>query len=107
MPLAKKKFETQRKQNERRLVIVSNRLPFTVIIQDGVMQFQASAGGLVTGLASFQESREHASALPFEHLWVGWPGSSVDSSLQQQVIEESFSRCAYPIFLSAEQINGQ
>ena len=57
MPPAKEKIETQRKQNERRLVIVSNRLPFTVIIQDGVMQFQASAGGLVTGLASFQESR--------------------------------------------------
>ena len=106
MPLATEKTETQPKQNERRLVIVSNRLPFTLSIADGSLQFQASAGGLVTGLASFQESRDHASALPLEHLWVGWPGCSVESSLQEQVVQESFSRCsAYPIFLSAEQMD--
>ena len=106
MPLPTEKTDTQGRQQERRLVIVSNRLPFTLSISDGVVQFQASAGGLVTGLASFQESGEHASALPFEHLWVGWPGTSVEGPLKEQVVQESFSRCrAYPIFLSAEQMD--
>src|SRR5690348_18303568 len=106
MPLATQKIETQRKQNERRLVIVSNRLPFTLTICDGMLQFHASAGRLVTGLASFQESREHASALPVGHLWVGWPGCSVDSSLQEQVVQDSLSRCrGYRIFTCAGQLD--
>jgi len=104
MPLLQK-TDNQPDSKERRLVIVSNRLPFSLNIQNGVMEFQASAGGLVTGLASFQESRDHAAALPTEHLWVGWPGTNVESSLQEQVIQESFARCrGYPIFLSAEQM---
>jgi len=59
----------------RRLVIVSNRLPFNLAIEDGHVVFHPSAGGLVTGLASFQESREHETALPSERLWVGWPAA--------------------------------
>jgi len=72
------KTDNQPDSKERRLVIVSNRLPFSLNIQNGIMEFQASAGGLVTGLASFQESRDHAAALPTEHLWVGWPGTNVE-----------------------------
>ena len=50
----------------RRLVIVSNRLPFNVEIKDGRPIFHASAGGLVTGLASFRESRSPSTALPVQ-----------------------------------------
>ena len=89
----------------RRLVIVSNRLPFNVEIQEGRPLFHPSAGGLVTGLASFRESREQAGALPAEHLWVGWPGASVDEPLREQVIQESLARFrSYPVFLTEEQM---
>ena len=89
----------------RRLVIVSNRLPFNVEIQEGRPLFHPSAGGLVTGLASFRESREQAGALPAEHLWVGWPGGSIDESLRKQVIQESLARFrSYPVFLTEEQM---
>ncbi len=92
-------------QRERRLVIVSNRLPFSISIDNGSVAFHPSAGGLVTGLASFQESREHASALPSEYLWVGWPGSSVDDALKDRVTEEALTKFqAYPVFLTEEQM---
>ena len=89
----------------RRLVIVSNRLPFNLAIEDGHVVFHPSAGGLVTGLASFQESREHDAALPSERLWVGWPGSSVDDSLRDQVTREALAKFqSYPVFLTEDQM---
>jgi trehalose 6-phosphate synthase/phosphatase len=92
-------------QRERRLVIVSNRLPFSISMDNDHVAFHPSAGGLVTGLASFQESREHTSALPSEYLWVGWPGSSVDDSLREQVTQEALAKFqAYPVFLTEEQM---
>src|SRR3990170_670563 len=90
----------------RRLVIVSNRLPFNVSVDEGRIVYHPSAGGLITGLASFREARKKASALPSEHLWVGWPGHSVEGPLRQQVIEESLSRYqSYPVFLSEAQMD--
>ena len=75
--------------SERRLVIVSNRLPFNVKVENVKITFHESAGGLVTGLASFMQSRRRTPALSMEHLWVGWPGSTVEVSLQGQLIREA------------------
>ena len=89
----------------RRLVIVSNRLPFNVEVQDGHPVFHPSAGGLVTGLASFREARSPTAALPIEHLWVGWPGASIDDSLRPEVIREALAKFrSYPVFLTEEQM---
>jgi trehalose 6-phosphate synthase/phosphatase len=88
----------------RRLVIVSNRLPFNVAVEEGRVVFQPSAGGLVTGLASFRESGKQAAAIPAEHLWVGWPGS-VDASLYEEVSRDALARFqSYPVFLTEEQM---
>jgi trehalose 6-phosphate synthase/phosphatase len=89
----------------RRLVIVSNRLPFSVSVDNGKILFHESAGGLVTGLASFMQSRRRTPALSMEHLWVGWTGSTVEVSLQGQLIREALgSFQSYPVFLSEEQM---
>jgi trehalose 6-phosphate synthase/phosphatase len=89
----------------RRLVIVSNRLPFNVEIKDGRPAYHPSAGGLVTGLASFRESREQTAVLPAEHLWVGWPGCSIDNALREEVVREALARFqSYPVFLTEEQM---
>ncbi|HWP24241.1 MAG TPA: bifunctional alpha,alpha-trehalose-phosphate synthase (UDP-forming)/trehalose-phosphatase [Candidatus Binatia bacterium] len=89
----------------QRLVIVSNRLPFNVSIRDGCVEFHPSAGGLVTGLASFRESRKQAQGLPAEHLWVGWPGANVDPSLRGEIVREAAARFqSYPVFLTEEQM---
>jgi trehalose 6-phosphate synthase/phosphatase len=88
----------------RRLVIVSNRLPFNVAVDDGRVVFHPSAGGLVTGLASFRDSGKQAAALPAEHLWVGWPGN-VDPALHDDVAREALARFqSYPVFLTEEQM---
>ncbi len=89
----------------RRLVIVSNRLPFNVKIEDNGMSFQPSAGGLVTGIASLRQSNKQFSGLPLSHLWVGWPGSSVDVSWHEKLIREALDRFqSYPVFLSESQM---
>lgn len=89
----------------RRLVIVSNRLPFNVSVDGDRIRYHPSTGGLVTGLASFREAQKKASALPPEHLWIGWPGTSISGPLREQVIEESLSRYqSYPVFLSEAQM---
>jgi len=52
------------------LVVVSNRLPFTVIRQpDGSLQRLAAAGGLVTAVAPV--------VIQTSGLWVGWAGSQL------------------------------
>ena len=55
----------------RRLVIVSNRLPFNVSVEGDQLIFHPSAGGLVTGLASVRESHKQLTALPSSYLWIG------------------------------------
>src|SRR5258706_6627311 len=90
----------------RRLVIVSNRLPFNISVEAGQLAFHPSAGGLVTGLASFRAARDKGSALTQEHLWVGWPGNSVDDELREQVVAQAFEKFqSYPVFLSEAQMD--
>ncbi len=89
----------------RRLVIVSNRLPFNVSIEGEKLSFRPSAGGLVTGLASVRESRKQLTALPSSCLWVGWPGSSIAAELRGKLIREALDRFqSFPVFLSEEQM---
>ena len=89
----------------RRLVIVSNRLPFNVEIKDGRPVFHPSAGGLVTGLASFRESHGPTASTSADHLWIGWPGCSIDASLQEEVVREALTRFkSFPVFLTEEQM---
>jgi len=60
-----------------RLVVVSNRLPFTVSFQDGTPQFKPSAGGLTTGLWSYLNGKGPEGAERPDYLWMGWPGASI------------------------------
>ena len=89
----------------RRLVIVSNRLPFNVTCDGDRILFHPSAGGLVTGLASVRESRKQLTASSSTHLWVGWPGSSVEADMRGKLIREALERFqSFPVFLSEEQM---
>lgn len=86
-----------------RLVVVSNRLPFTVSIKDGAPQFTVSSGGLTSGLWSYLERRVAGAAERPEFLWVGWPGASVPAEHQRVVREYAASNFkARPVFLSEE-----
>jgi len=83
-----------------RLVIISNRLPFTAHEENRHLQFRASAGGLVSGLSTYLDSLRDASPLKQEHLWVGWPGVTISPTLQRELsrrAQREFS--ARPVYL--------
>lgn len=89
---------------EGRLIIVSNRLPFTVHIDKDDIRFDESTGGLVTGISTFLDSYDsykyHLPRLD-KHIWLGWPGNPVPEALKDRVRSRALSECgSYPVFLS-------
>jgi trehalose 6-phosphate synthase/phosphatase len=87
-----------------RLVVVSNRLPFTLQLAGEQLEYAPSSGGLVSALSAYLESK-HRDDPTFEHLWVGWPGTAVPQELEVRVREESLAtHAAYPVFLTAEDV---
>jgi trehalose 6-phosphate synthase/phosphatase len=88
-----------------RLVIVSNRLPFTVVNGDGGPQFKVSSGGLTTGLWSYLERGAAGSGERPEFLWLGWSGATVGPENEQVVkdyAEKEFK--AVPVFLPEDKM---
>lgn len=89
-----------------RLVIVSNRLPFTVSLKDGAPRFRVSAGGLTSGLWSYLERGAGGVPDRSNFLWVGWPGTSIASEHQAAVSEYGTSKFnALPIFLPEDTMD--
>ncbi len=87
------------------MVIVSNRLPFTVKLEGDGIQLTPSVGGLATGLRSYLESIPFASAHIKEFIWVGWPGSTIAAEAQESTRAHLFTeRRAIPVFLSEEDV---
>jgi trehalose 6-phosphate synthase/phosphatase len=84
-----------------RLIIISNRLPFTLRESGSTVASTPSSGGLVTALASYIE-RERDRDPGFESLWVGWPGGPISSELQAQATDVLREQHAAPVFLSQE-----
>jgi len=85
-----------------RLVLVSNRLPFTVSHQDGRLEFKHSSGGLTTGLWSYLQRIAENPEKPFDFLWLGWPGASVEPESRREVESYAEKFRAAPVFLSAK-----
>jgi trehalose 6-phosphate synthase/phosphatase len=88
-----------------RLVVVSNRLPFTASGKEDKLVFRASPGGLVSGLTAYLESsRQNPSNV--DYLWVGWPGIEVDESSQEKLRSKAAKQHAWPVFLDAKTMDG-
>ena len=89
----------------QRIVVVSNRLPFTVV-QDGEgFQFNESVGGVATGLRALLTSTQSSLPHESEYLWVGWPGSTIRDEIRNEVKCKAlaeFSSC--PVFLSEQDV---
>ncbi|MCI0707850.1 MAG: bifunctional alpha,alpha-trehalose-phosphate synthase (UDP-forming)/trehalose-phosphatase [Ignavibacteriae bacterium] len=84
-----------------RLVIVSNRLPFSAKVENGSLHFGAVSGGLATGLSSFLGSYKEHFPKQQNHLWVGWPGATIDEQYHNQLRKQALEKHnAYPVFLS-------
>src|SRR5437763_15762965 len=75
--------EPGRRRAMSRLIIVSNRLPFTAKVNGPSIELSPSAGGLVTALSGYLD-RQREEDPSFESLWVGWPGSEIPGELQEK-----------------------
>ena len=90
-----------------RLVIVSNRLPLTIVKEEGQTIFHPSAGGLATGLRSFLNPSDKR--LPFVEspLWIGWPGISVhekSTKSRDTLIKSLQKHHCWPVFLTETEM---
>ncbi len=82
------------------VIIVSNRLPFTVKKEDGQLNFYPSHGGITTGLSSYINDRHNT--------WIGWPGIASDELTRQDkqdIVAELAGHNCSPVFLSQRQID--
>ena len=96
---------TSTPRTKRRLVIVSNRLPFTVTQERDSLVFTDSDGGLATGLRTYLDTLGSGGGAFQEYLWIGWPGNTIDPSRQEELIvtaRESYH--ATPVFLAQEEM---
>ena len=91
-----------------KLLIVSNRLPITLIKEGSTFRFQESVGGLASGLKSYLANPRmpNTIASQYGYLWVGWPGSTVEvgnkDALKSRLLSE---HRAHPVFLSERSMD--
>lgn len=84
-----------------RLLLVSNRLPFTVKVdQKGQVSLAPSTGGLATGMRPLLESGLAT--------WVGWPGISEEAAgnLRDSISKTLRLRGVVPVWLNSREIEG-
>ena len=82
-----------------RMVITSVRLPITASKVDGKIKYTESIGGLATGIASLDKSKDS--------IWVGWPGipsEELNTKERAEIVSELNKRGCHPVFLSKKQI---
>jgi len=82
-----------------RLLIIANRLPFSISKRRGKFFLRPSPGGLAVGLSSLPES--------YDRLWIGWPGMTSEKLSAEDKIkikEKLADESCIPIFLSKKQI---
>ncbi|KAL7420149.1 Trehalose-6-P synthase/phosphatase complex synthase subunit [Cryptotrichosporon argae] len=83
-------------QNERRLIVVSNRLPVTIgKDENGEYTFKMSSGGLVSALSGCKKTMSFT--------WIGWPGKDIPVKDREHVnsrLLEEYN--CYPVYLSDE-----
>ncbi len=89
-----------------RLVVVSNRLPFTVTSSSDGLKFSHSSGGLTTGLWSYLEHGETGAGEKLDFIWVGWPGASVPPEQEEKVRDYALKEFkAVPVFIPEENMD--
>src|SRR5438874_10088039 len=88
-----------------RLIIVSNRAPVNIIKEDGSYSYEASAGGLASGLRAYVEKIKEAEG-NIEIVWIGWPGATTmpdeDKEKVKSEILEKFG--VQSVFLEADMM---
>ncbi len=81
-----------------RLLIVSNRLPITVRLEDGHVRVINSSGGVATGLRGCHERSDGA--------WLGWPGdlARLSATQRKDLDGKLATQRIVPVELSASEV---
>ncbi|MCS7001782.1 MAG: trehalose-6-phosphate synthase, partial [Dehalococcoidia bacterium] len=87
-----------------RLVIVSNRLPFTIKEDRGELTFAPSDGGLANGLRAYLDALPDTANDITDYLWIGWPGTALDDAAKARLAPMVEERRAKMVHLTADQI---
>ena len=92
-------IETDKHGSQSRLVVVSNRLPFSVKPGDAGYQFLMSSGGLVSAMLGVIDDDAMT--------WLGWPGIAADDDMEQATIRSQLAehKCV-PVFLDQHTADG-
>jgi trehalose 6-phosphate synthase/phosphatase len=82
-----------------RLLIVSNRLPVSAELSDGVVGLSTADGGLATGLRSWHQSSNG--------LWIGWPGDvSRFTDRERAQLDDELQRGGIaPVHLTSDHVD--
>jgi len=82
---------------QKQLLIVSNRLPVSIVKEDDNWSAKSSPGGLVTALEPIMRQTNS--------VWVGWPGCPADAPAERLLEELSTERYRLkPVILTEDEI---
>ena len=82
-------------------IILSNRLPLQISVENGELEITPSIGGLATGLKSFHKDGNS--------IWIGWSGLTEDEipeNLKEEVIKKAREEACIAVNFTAEEIEG-
>lgn len=79
-------------------IIVSNRLPVKMKIEEGELSYKPSEGGLATGLGSIYKEGDN--------IWLGWPGLATDkkNTFKEEITDTLKKDNMFPVFLTSQEI---
>ncbi|WP_461639426.1 bifunctional alpha,alpha-trehalose-phosphate synthase (UDP-forming)/trehalose-phosphatase [Labilibaculum euxinus] len=83
-----------------RIHIVSNRLPFSINVENDNIELIPSVGGLATGMRSVYKE--------YNGKWIGWPGlpsDDLDDQLTAKIEEELIKEDCISVHLSKQEID--
>lgn len=79
-----------------KIIIVSNRLPVSVVRKKSSLTFKPSIGGLATGVRSIHEE--------MNTLWIGWPGFVPKSKDEKERVTETLKELNFHSIFLTEKI---
>ncbi|MBZ9729353.1 bifunctional alpha,alpha-trehalose-phosphate synthase (UDP-forming)/trehalose-phosphatase [Salegentibacter sp. JZCK2] len=82
-------------------IIISNRLPLQISLEDNNLEVTPSVGGLATGLKSFHKDGDS--------IWIGWSGlteEEIPENLLEDVKEKARKEACVAVNLSEDEIEG-
>lgn len=82
-----------------RVLVVSNRLPFTASSENDELVLQPSSGGLVSGLTAYLTWAKQSPSKT-DYLWIGWPGINVDDKTRDKLKSMALKLQSSPVFIN-------